>query len=55
MGVPSLQSTLEVWGYFPVKCGGGIHESSDSQMVTATFYEIEDYYSSTSKAHARVL
>ena len=27
----SFRSTPEVWGYFSVKSGGGIHEFSDSQ------------------------
>ena len=28
----SFRSTPEVWGYFSVKSGGGIHEFSDSQV-----------------------
>ena len=32
----SFRSTPEVWGYFSVKSGGGIHEFSDSQVRGAT-------------------
>jgi len=28
----SFRSTPDVWGYFSVKSGGGIHEFSDSQV-----------------------
>ena len=31
----SFRSTPEVWGYFSVKGGGGIHEFSDSQVCAA--------------------
>ena len=31
----SFRSTPEVWGYFSVKSGGGIHEFSDSQVRSA--------------------
>lgn len=30
----SFRSTPEVWGYFSVKSGGGIHEFSDSQVTS---------------------
>lgn len=30
----SFRASPEVWGYFSVKSGGGIHEFSDSQVST---------------------
>ena len=33
----SFRSTPEVWGYFSVKSGGGIHEFSDSQVWDPPF------------------
>ncbi len=33
----SFRSTPEVWGYFSIKSGGGIHEFSDSQVSREGF------------------
>lgn len=37
----SFRSTPEVWGYFSVKSGGGIHEFSDSQVQTAPLLHLD--------------
>ena len=34
----SFRSTPDVWGYFSVKSGGGIHEYSDSQVCSNSKY-----------------
>lgn len=31
----SFRTSPDVWGYFSVKSGGGIHEFSDSQVTSA--------------------
>lgn len=33
----NFRTSPDVWGYFSVKSGGGIHEFSDSQVRLVTF------------------